>query len=139
MSGEERGGNSNEVGEPPPAESAQTTRRTRDRNRSQGGRGGHNRNRNRGRGRNQNTSKKYRSPIEGLEDAVYDIGVPDSNDKLFPNVTKLIGEYAARELTGAGDFRLGLINRELPEIEEPVPPEAPAPPEVLPHMSCLFT
>ena len=62
-----------------------------------------------GRGHNQTPQSHFKSSVEGLEDAVYDSGLPNSSQDLFTTTTKCIGEYVAKTYEHAGEFRTGLL------------------------------
>ena len=65
-------------------------------------------------GRNQTMHTRFRSSVEGLEDAVYDSGLPNSSQDLFTTTTERLGEYVAKTYDHAGEFRMGLMNLSFP-------------------------
>lgn len=77
-----------------------------------------------GRNRNRNTDTrpkkaKFKGKCEAIEEYVYDVGLPTSNQELYSNTTKNIAEYIARTYDDAGEFRNGLMKLKLPEINKP--------------------
>ena len=58
-----------------------------------------------GRGHNRTPQSRFKSMVEGLEDAVYDSGLPNSSQHLFTITTERIGEYVAKTYEHAGEFR----------------------------------
>ena len=81
-----------------------------------------NRRRHSGRGRNQTLHNRFRSLVEGLEDAVYDSGLPNSSQDLFTTTTERLGEYVAKTYDHAGEFRTGLMNLSFPSLKKPANP-----------------
>ena len=75
-------------------------------------------NRNRGSPR----TPRFKGKCEELEGYVYDTGLPHSNQDLFTNTTKEIAEYVAREYDNAREFRVGLVELNLPDPEPPARP-----------------
>ena len=64
----------------------------------------------------------FKSSLEGLEDAVYDSGLPNSSQDLFTTTTERIGEYVAKTYEHVGEFRTGLMNLSFPALEKPRDP-----------------
>ena len=60
--------------------------------------------------------------VEGLEDAVYDSGLPNSSQDLFTTTTERIDEYVAKTYEHVGEFRTGLMNLSFPILEKPHDP-----------------
>ena len=81
-----------------------------------------NRRRQSDRGRNQTVHTRFRSSVEGLEDAVYDSGLPNSSQDLFTTTTERLGEYVAKTYEHAGEFRTGLMNLSFPPLKKPPDP-----------------
>ena len=86
----------------------------------------------RGRGRrhrrkNNDASRavKFKGKCPDIQ-GVYDVGLPHSNQDLFITTTKEIAEYVAGKFENAGEFRLGLVNLQLPPLVLPAPPPAGA-------------
>ena len=79
--------------------------------------------RNRGSRNGPQRENKFKGKCEELAGHVYDTGHPHGNQDLFINTTKEIAEYVAREYTHAGEFRLGMMNLELPPLTPPTPPQ----------------
>ena len=84
----------------------------------------HRRNRRRqsGRGHNRTPQSHFESSVEGLEDAVYDSGLPNSSQDLLNTTTERIGEYVARTYEHTGEFRTGLVNLSFPILVKPRDP-----------------
>ena len=79
------------------------------------------RNNNRG-GQPSTTRSKFKGKCEDIADFVYDTGITDDSKELFKNTTREIAEYVSRNYDKAGEFRLALIQMELPAITEPAAP-----------------
>ena len=75
-----------------------------------------------GRGHNRTPQSHFKSSVEGLEDAVYNSGLPNSSQDLFTTTTEQIGEYVAKTYEHAGEFRTGLMNLSFPILEKPRDP-----------------
>ena len=58
----------------------------------------------------------------GLEDAVYDSGLPNSSQDLFTTTTERIGEYVGKTYEHAGKFRTVLMALSFPILEKPPDP-----------------
>ena len=85
-----------------------------------------NRRRQGGRGHNRTPQSRFKSSVEGLEDAVYDSGLPNSSQDLFTTTTERIGEYVARTYEHAGEFQTGLVNLSFPIlVKHPDPGKDP--------------
>ena len=97
-----------------------------------GNRGGRQRGRNRGgRGRgsqppSSQLGRGFKGKNPDLQGHVYDVGLPNSNNDLFSKTTKEIGEYVARTIDGAGEYRLAMIDMVLPSLDEPSIPSIPS-------------
>ena len=65
---------------------------------------------------------RFKSSGDGLEDAVYDCGLPNSSQDLFTTTTECIGEYVAKIYEHAGEFQTGLMNLSFPNLEKPHDP-----------------
>lgn len=57
--------------------------------------------------------------MEGLEDAVYSSGAPNSRQDMFTTTTQKISEYVALEYTNTGEFRQALQQLAFPDDPEP--------------------
>lgn len=78
--------------------------------------------RNRGNRRsNGPTPRTFQGAVTALQPHVYDTGTIGSAE-LFTTTTRAIGTYAAREIKGAGDYRVGFDRLELPAITLPEMP-----------------
>ena len=118
----------NDAGNNPPAPDGETGRRSpganpdvpeSDPSANNGRRGRRGRNR---AGRNGGVrSNKFKGECEGLSGYVYDSGMPHSNQDLFATTTRKIGEYVAKTFDHAGEFRLGMVNLNLPPLNLPLP------------------
>ena len=90
------------------------------------GRGGRRNRNNRGRsnrgGHPDTRRSKFKGKCEEISDFVYDTGIADDSKELFKNTTREIAEYVSRNYDKAGEFRLALIQMELPAIDEPTAP-----------------
>ena len=82
----------------------------------------HNRRCQSGRGHNRTPQSRFKSSVEGLEDAVYDCGLPNSSQDLFTTTTERIGEYVAKTYDHAEEFWTGLMNLSFPILEKPCDP-----------------
>jgi hypothetical protein len=71
------------------------------------------------RGRNNQMQRQFRSDCTDLQDVVFLIGSTD-----FDKHLKRIAEYVSRTYKGTKDFRLAMINMELPDLVAPTPPTA---------------
>ena len=81
-----------------------------------------NRRRQSGRSHNRTVQARFKSSVEGLEDAVYDSGLPNSSQDLFTTTTERLGEYVAKTYDHAGEFRTGLMNLAFPSLKKPPDP-----------------
>ena len=75
-----------------------------------------------GRGHTRTQQSRFKSSVEGLEDAVYDSGLPNSSQDLFTTTTEQIGEYVAKTYEHAGEFCTRLMNLSFPALEKPRDP-----------------
>ena len=78
----------------------------------------------RGKGRgndNRPRRTKFKGACEDIEDYVYDVGQPTSNQELYSNTTRRIAEYIARTYDGAGEFRTALVDLKFPVLHKPKP------------------
>ena len=82
----------------------------------------HNRQRQSGCGPNRTVHTRFESSVEGLEDAVYDSGLPNSSQDLFTTTTERLGEYVAKTYDHAGEFCTGLMNLSFPPLKKPLDP-----------------
>lgn len=77
----------------------------------------------RGKGRGNDTSRPKRTKFKGgcsaIEEYVYDVGQPTSNQELYSTTTKKIAEYIARTYDRAGEFRNALINLKFEPLNRP--------------------
>lgn len=89
--------------------------------RERGGNDGQPNRRNRNR-RNNTTSResRFQGSCEELKGAVYDV---TSGKDTFLKTTRKIAEYVSREYSDAGEFRLAMMDLNLPAIVEPAFPE----------------
>lgn len=69
---------------------------------------------------------RFKGKCQDLGNNVYDTGLPNSNQDLFAITTREIAEYVAKMYDHAGEFRMGLINLELEDIQQPPAPDANA-------------
>ena len=85
---------------------------------------GHRRNRRCQSGRRYNWTPQscFKSSVKGLEDVVYDCGLPNSSQDLFTTTTERIGEYVAKTYEHVGEFQTGLMNLSFPILEKPRDP-----------------
>ncbi len=77
--------------------------------------------RNQNRGRNSNTQRNNEDEEEGNTPEIKGVyRLKPSNDPsiTYGSVTQKIAEYVAK-LKGGGDYRLGLVNLKMPDIDEP--------------------
>ena len=75
-----------------------------------------------GHGPNRTVHTHFKSSVEGLEDAVYDSGLPNSSQDLFTTTTERLGEYVAKTYDHTGEFRNGLMNLSFPPLKKPLDP-----------------
>ena len=78
-----------------------------------------NRNRNKNNADQRPKRTKFKGECSDIEEYVFDVGMPTSNQELYSNTTKKISEYIARTYDDAGEFRNGLMNLKLPDIHKP--------------------
>ena len=81
-----------------------------------------NRRRQSGRGHNRTPHTRFKSSVEGLEDAMYDSGLPNSSQDLFTTTMERLGEYVAKTYDHTGEFRTGLMNLSFPALKKPLDP-----------------
>ena len=79
----------------------------------------HNRRHQGGHGNNRTPQSRFKSSVEGLEEAVYDSGLPNSSQNLFTATTEQIGEYVAKTYEHAGKFQTGLAALSFPPLKKP--------------------
>ena len=75
--------------------------------------------RNRGRRNNQQTparESRFEGACEDLKGSVYDA---TSGKDTFLKTTRKIAEYVSREYSDAGEFRLAMMDMNLPDLVEP--------------------
>ena len=77
--------------------------------------------RNKGRSSDNSRPKKtkFKGGCSAIEDYVYDVGQPTSNQELYSTTTKKIAEYIARTYDRAGEFRNALINLKFEPLDRP--------------------
>jgi hypothetical protein len=74
--------------------------------------------------RNQNAKEtRFKGSCEDLKGSVYDV---NAGKDTFLKTTRKIAEYIGREYSGAGEYRLAMINLDLPPLVEPQLPAATA-------------
>ena len=76
----------------------------------------------RGRGRNNDQRPKrtkFKGGCSAIEDYVYDVGQPTSNQELYSTTTKKIAEYIARTYDRAGEFRNAFTNLKFEPLDRP--------------------
>ena len=81
-----------------------------------------NRRRQSGHGHNWTLLTRFQSSVEGLEDAIYYSGLPNSRQDLLTTTTERLGEYVAKTYDHTGEFRTGLMNLSFPVLEKPLNP-----------------
>ena len=81
--------------------------------------------RNHGNQPQQQQQRGFKGKNPDLQGHVYDVGLPNSNNDLFTKTTKEIGEYVARTIDGAGDYRLAMVDMVMPPLAEPPIPTVP--------------
>lgn len=74
--------------------------------------------------RNGNALPRFQGSCDELKEHVYNTSTSHSNADLSSKTTTAIGEYVAREYTGASEFRNGLVKLTLPTLQAPPDPAA---------------
>jgi len=84
------------------------------------------------RDRDKQDAKKstFQGKIPELEGYVYDVVTSDPT-KSYQKTTEEIAEYIGRTLKDANEFRMGMIELQLPKLDEPKDPEDPTNPVLL--------
>ena len=68
---------------------------------------------------NRTPQSHFKSLVEGLEEVVYDSGLPNSSQDLFTTTTEQIGEYVAKTYEHEGDFCTRLAALSFPPLKKP--------------------
>jgi hypothetical protein len=66
--------------------------------------------------RNNTSTPRFKGSCEDLKGSVYDV---TAGKDTFLKTTRKIAEYVGREYTDAGEYRLAMINLNLPALVEP--------------------
>jgi hypothetical protein len=77
--------------------------------------------------RNKNKTTRFKGKCEELKDFVYDINSNSADS--FTKTTREIAEYVARTVSGAGEFRTGMIQMQMPPLHPPTFPTNPDAPD----------
>jgi hypothetical protein len=73
--------------------------------------------------RNKIKTTRLKGKCEELKGFVYDINSNSADS--FTKTTREIAEYVARTVSGAGEFRTGMIQMQMPTLHPPIFPLTP--------------
>ena len=68
------------------------------------------------------SGKAFHRWNDELKGFVYAAGLPNSSQDLFFKTTQEIAKYVAREIPNAGEFRIAMLNMDMPELTKPTNP-----------------